>query len=64
MARERYVDLTFLPILDREQSLAEIDAAMGRIGVAGSRVRGVTCAQIAGGGGGATRICIVDAGFY
>lgn len=50
------VDLTFLPIKDRAQSLAEIDAAMDRIAAAGSKVRGVTSTRIAGGGGGATRV--------
>lgn len=50
------VDLTFLPIRARAESLADIDAAMGRIGVAGSKIAGVTFARIAGGGGGATRV--------
>lgn len=50
------VDLTFLPIKDRAQSLAEINAAMDRIAAAGSKVRGVTSTRIPGGGGGATRV--------
>ncbi|MBA3070548.1 MAG: nucleotidyl transferase AbiEii/AbiGii toxin family protein [Hyphomonas sp.] len=50
------VDLTFLPIKDRAQSLAEIDAAMDRIAAAGSKLRNVTSTRIAGGGGGATRV--------
>ncbi|MCB9972643.1 MAG: nucleotidyl transferase AbiEii/AbiGii toxin family protein [Hyphomonas sp.] len=50
------IDLTFLPIRDRVQSLADIDAAMDRIAAAGSKVRGVTASRIAGGGGGATRV--------
>lgn len=50
------VDLTFLPIKDRAQSLAEIDVAMDRIAAAGSKVRGVTSTRIPGGGGGATRV--------
>ena len=50
------VDLTFLPIKDRAQSLAEINAAMDRIAAAGSKLRGVTSTRIAGGGGGATRV--------
>jgi predicted nucleotidyltransferase component of viral defense system len=50
------VDLTFLPIKDRAQSLAAIDAAMDRIAAAGSKMRGVTSTRIAGGGGGATRV--------
>jgi predicted nucleotidyltransferase component of viral defense system len=50
------VDLTFLPIKDRAQSLAEINAAMDRIAAAGSKLRNVTSTRIAGGGGGATRV--------
>lgn len=50
------IDLTFLPIRERTQSLADIDAAMDRIGTAGSRIRGVTSSRIAGGGGSATRV--------
>jgi predicted nucleotidyltransferase component of viral defense system len=50
------VDLTFLPIRDRVQSLADIDAAMDRIAAAGLKVRGVTASRIPGGGGGATRV--------
>jgi predicted nucleotidyltransferase component of viral defense system len=50
------VDLTFLPIRDRVQSLADIDAAMDRIAAVGARVRGVTATRITGGGGGATRV--------
>jgi len=50
------VDLTFLPIRDRVQSVADIDAAMDRIASAGSNMRGVTATRIAGGGGGATRV--------
>ena len=50
------IDLTFLPIRDRVQSLADIDAAMDRIASAGSNMRGVTATRIAGGGGGATRV--------
>ena len=50
------IDLTFLPIRERTQSLADIDGAMDRIAEAGSKVRGVTSSRIAGGGGGATRV--------
>jgi len=50
------IDLTFLPVRDRAQSLADIDAAMDRIGAAGSKVRGVKSTRIPGGGGGATRV--------
>lgn len=49
------IDLTFLPIKDRAQSLADIDGAMDRIGRAGSKMRGVTSTRIAGGSG-ATRV--------
>ena len=50
------IDLTFLPIKDRAQSLADIDDAMDRIGRAGSKTRCVTSTRIAGGGGGSTRV--------
>jgi predicted nucleotidyltransferase component of viral defense system len=50
------VDLTFLPTRDRTQSLADIDAAMDRIGKAGSKVQGVKATRIEGGGGSATRV--------
>lgn len=50
------IDLTFLPIKDRAQSLADIDGAKDRIGRTGSKFRGVTSNRIAGGGGGATRV--------
>ena len=51
------IDLTYLPIKDRAESLAEINAAMDRLvaaiekGVAGAKAR-----RIEGGGGGATRL--------
>ncbi|MEJ8559783.1 nucleotidyl transferase AbiEii/AbiGii toxin family protein [Yoonia sp. GPGPB17] len=51
------IDLTYLPIKDRTESLAEINAAMDRLvnsieeGIAGARAR-----RIEGGGGGATRL--------
>ena len=51
------IDLTCLPIKDRNESLAEINAAMDRIaasienGIAGARAQ-----RIKGGGGGATRV--------
>jgi hypothetical protein len=50
------IDLTFLPIKDRAQSLADIDDAMDRIGRVGSKMSGVTSTRIAGGSGGATRV--------
>ena len=51
------IDLTYLPIKDRTESLAEINAAMDRLvtsiekGIAGAKAR-----RIEGGGGGATRL--------
>ncbi len=50
------VDLTFLPIRERAQSLMDIDSVMDRIASAGSNMRDVTATRIAGGGGGATRV--------
>ena len=51
------IDLTYLPIKDRTESLADINAAMDRLvasiekGIAGTKAR-----RIEGGGGGATRV--------
>ena len=51
------IDLTYLPIKDRTESLVEINAAMDRLvtsieeGIAGAKAR-----RIEGGGGGATRL--------
>jgi predicted nucleotidyltransferase component of viral defense system len=51
------IDLTYLPIKDRAESLADINAAMDRLVVAIERgVPGAQARRIAGGGGGATRI--------
>jgi predicted nucleotidyltransferase component of viral defense system len=50
------IDLAFLPIKDRAQSLADIDGAMDRIGRTASKLRGVKSNRIAGGGGGTTRV--------
>ncbi len=50
------IDLAFLPIKDRAQSLSDIYNAMDRIGRAGSSVRGVRSSLITSGGGGATRV--------
>ena len=53
------IDLTYLPIKDRAESLADINAAMDRLvtsiekGVAGAKAR-----RIEGGGGGATRLAV------
>ena len=49
------IDLTFLPIKDRTESLAEINAAMDRIAAAiESGIKGAQARRIQGGGGGAT----------
>ena len=51
------IDLTYLPIKGRAESLAEINEAMGRIASAIERgIRGATAQRIEGGGGGATRL--------
>jgi len=53
------IDLTYLPIKDRTESLADINAAMDRLvtsiekGVEGAKAR-----RIEGGGGGATRVAV------
>ena len=53
------IDLTYLPIKDRAESLAEINTAMDRLvtsiekGVTGAKTR-----RIEGGGGGATRLAV------
>jgi len=53
------IDLTYLPIKDRKESLADINAAMDRLvtsiekGVEGAKAR-----RIEGGGGGATRVAV------
>ena len=51
------IDLTYLPIKEREDSLAEINEAMDRIAVAiEGGIAGAKTQRIKGGGGGATRI--------
>ncbi|WP_016856643.1 nucleotidyl transferase AbiEii/AbiGii toxin family protein, partial [Halomonas smyrnensis] len=51
------IDLTYLPVKDRTESLAEINAAMDRIASAVARgIRGAQTQRIKGGGGGATRV--------
>lgn len=49
------IDLTFLPVQDRETSLAGINAAMDRIAERGG-IGSIRTSRIAGGGGGATRV--------
>ena len=51
------IDLTYLPIKDRAESLTEINDAMDRIAAAiESGIPGAKAQRIAGGGGGATRV--------
>lgn len=50
------IDLTYLPIKDRRQSLSEIDAAMDRIGTSGESLPGIRATRIPGGRGAATRV--------
>ena len=49
------IDLTYLPVQDRETSLSGINAAMDRIAKRGG-TGNVRTSRIAGGGGGATRV--------
>ncbi len=51
------IDLTYLPIKERTESLAEIDEAMDRIaGAIEDRIKGAKAQRILGGRGGATRV--------
>ncbi|MFA7588037.1 MAG: nucleotidyl transferase AbiEii/AbiGii toxin family protein, partial [Novosphingobium sp.] len=51
------IDLTYLPIKERAESLDEINAAMDRIAAAiETGIRGAKSQRIQGGGGGATRL--------
>jgi predicted nucleotidyltransferase component of viral defense system len=57
------IDLTYLPVKDRAESLAEIDAGLERIKTdINQSVDGATAHRIAGGGGGDTRILVVQSG--
>ncbi|MFO0560253.1 MAG: nucleotidyl transferase AbiEii/AbiGii toxin family protein [Polyangiales bacterium] len=57
------IDLTFLPIMERDQSLAEIDAAFDRlVQRISSALPNTSARRIAGGGGGDTRILVVRRG--
>ena len=57
------IDLTYLPIRDRAESLADIDAALDRIAAdIGDCVEGAKTYRIAGGGGGETRILVSRGG--
>lgn len=51
------IDLTYLPVRDRAESLADINETLDRIMTAASRgINGLDARRIDGGGGGATRI--------
>lgn len=51
------IDLTYLPVKDRDESLAEINEAMDRIAAAiEGGITGAKAQRIKGGGGGATRV--------
>lgn len=50
------IDLTYLPVKPRDESLDEIRVAMDRLVDGAVRIQGVQARAIAGGGGGATRI--------
>lgn len=51
------IDLTYLPVENRADSLAEIDAALDRIAAGIERtIKGATTQRAAGGGGGETRV--------
>ncbi|WP_235937037.1 nucleotidyl transferase AbiEii/AbiGii toxin family protein [Vreelandella azerica] len=51
------IDLTYIPVKDRTESLAEINEVMDRIATAIEHgIRGAQTQRIKGGGGGATRV--------
>ncbi|VDC19207.1 nucleotidyl transferase AbiEii/AbiGii toxin family protein [Pseudogemmobacter humi] len=53
------IDLTYLPIKDRRESLAEINEAMDRMAAAiEGNIAGAKTQRIQGGGGGATRVLV------
>lgn len=53
------IDLTYLPVKDRSESLAEIDAGLDRIAEdIKAHVSGASATRIRGGGGGDTRILV------
>lgn len=57
------IDLTFLPVKDRDESLKDIDAALERIRIEVSRVLpNTTARRIAGGSGGDTRVLVRQRG--
>lgn len=50
------IDLTFVPVMERDDSLAAIDAAMDRIATLGRKIQGVQTERIQGGSGNPTRV--------
>jgi len=54
------IDLTYLPVKGREDSLREIDETLTAILVDMQSLKGVNVRRTAGGGGGATRILAID----
>lgn len=54
------IDLTYLPIQDRQKSLAHISATFLKIVEEINRTIGLTAVTIQGGGGGETRIQVSD----
>ena len=54
------IDLTYLPVQERQASLTQIDETLTSIMEDINKVRGLTAKRIAGGGGGATRISADD----
>ena len=53
------IDLTYLPVKDRAESLAEIDAGLDRIAEdIAANVSGTSATRISGGGGGDTRVLV------
>ncbi|WP_105373398.1 nucleotidyl transferase AbiEii/AbiGii toxin family protein [Neorhizobium huautlense] len=50
------IDLTYLPLKPRDESLVEIDFALDRVAAKVERIKGVRAKRMAGGGGGDTRV--------
>ncbi|MBX4898861.1 nucleotidyl transferase AbiEii/AbiGii toxin family protein [Rhizobium bangladeshense] len=50
------IDLTYLPLKSRDESLAEIDETLDRIAANAEKIRGVRAKRILGGGAGDTRV--------
>lgn len=54
------IDLTYIPVQERQASLTQIDETLSSIMEGINKVSGLTAKRIAGGGGGATRISADD----